>query len=294
MPTQIKENRLANLKVLADEIGIPELAKRLGYNQPSYLYQIINQKAIQNGKPKNIGSNMARKIEAAIGKEEGWLDQSHSININGNNSLIGDLSNIVHGTQNNVSGDQNTNNFFQNGTPIEEARAILNDADAKFLVAMPLLSVDKGVEYATCPEKKEELLRSSSERVSIYMPHSDSTFAVKVPDNSLQGVVEPPIYANDILVIEPKIRPANNDLVLICLNHQQPNQRGIIAKIYVDLDDRCTIKYSSTQPETPLPESAVICGVHIKTTRYPFSNDIIASRIEPEWNIFNKIFNTNK
>lgn len=274
---RIKEARLAK------KLTLQELGDKVGVRPQS-----VRQWEI-DGMPR--AAKIALIAEALDVSPE-WLQFGTTVHQYIGDSQFNTNNNGVIGTQNNVSGNQH--NFFQNDTPVEEARAILNDADAKFLVAMPLLSVDKGVEYATCPEKKEELLRSSSERVSIYMPHSDSTFAVKVPDNSLQGVVEPPIYANDILVIEPKIRPANNDLVLICLNHQQPNQRGIIAKIYVDLDDRCTIKYSSTQPETPLPESAVICGVHIKTTRYPFSNDIIASRIEPEWNIFNKIFNTNK
>ena len=74
----LAETRLQNMKNLVEEAGsVAELAKRAGYAQPSYLYQIINQTAIQNGKPKNIGGALARKLEAAMNKAEGWLDMNH-------------------------------------------------------------------------------------------------------------------------------------------------------------------------------------------------------------------------
>ena len=75
MMRDIHEYRLENLKKLIAEVGsATELAKLAGYKQPSYLYQILNRTALQNGKPKNIGSNMARKLERATNKPEGWLD----------------------------------------------------------------------------------------------------------------------------------------------------------------------------------------------------------------------------
>ena len=75
---KLTEVRLENLRQLVEEAGgATELAKKAGYKQPSYIYQILNQSAIQNGKPKNIGPNMARKLEQAMGKEEGWLDVQH-------------------------------------------------------------------------------------------------------------------------------------------------------------------------------------------------------------------------
>lgn len=75
----LAEIRLENMKRLVEEVGsVAELAKRAGYAQPSYLYQIINQTAIQNGKPKNIGGQMARKLEKAMNKAVGWLDIKHN------------------------------------------------------------------------------------------------------------------------------------------------------------------------------------------------------------------------
>ncbi|MCO6504746.1 MAG: helix-turn-helix transcriptional regulator [Snodgrassella sp.] len=72
------EIRLENLKLLVTEAGgVTELSKKAGYKQPSYLYQIINRTPVQNGKAKNIGAIMAAKLEIAMNKPKGWMDQEH-------------------------------------------------------------------------------------------------------------------------------------------------------------------------------------------------------------------------
>lgn len=72
------EIRLENLNLLVKEAGgVTELAKKAGYKQPSYLYQIINRTPVQNGKAKNIGSIMASKLEEAMNKPKGWMSQEH-------------------------------------------------------------------------------------------------------------------------------------------------------------------------------------------------------------------------
>lgn len=288
--TIIKENRLANLKALADEIGVPELAKRMGYNQPSYLYQILNQTAIQNGKPKNIGSNMARKIEMAMGKKEGWLDLSHSTNHISDKSVnIGKLTNVVNGgNQTNIAGDQNTNNFFNSETTEKEAKAILGDKKAQFLSAMPLLDIDDGVAYAINPEHKKEQITNNSQRLVSFIPSSDRTFAVKIAAPVLRGVTDTPLIQNDILIIEPLIPPRNQDVVLICLNYQQPNQRGIIARLSMDLHDNVMIKYSEADAE-PLPANALICGVVVEVKRQLLPSDSALSRVDAAWDILNTL-----
>ena len=60
----IDEIRLDNFELLITEAGsVSALAAKCGYEKPSYLYQIRNRSAVQNGKPKNIGNAMARKLE---------------------------------------------------------------------------------------------------------------------------------------------------------------------------------------------------------------------------------------
>lgn len=72
----ISQTRLENLEILIDEAGsVTALAERCGYAKPNYIYQIRNQSAVQNGKPKNIGNAMARRLEEGMGKPEGWMDR---------------------------------------------------------------------------------------------------------------------------------------------------------------------------------------------------------------------------
>ena len=73
----MKEIRHDNLLLLIDEAGsTSELASKTGI-AVSYLLQIKNKNAIQNGKPKGIGDKIAAKLEDGMGKPRGWLDQQH-------------------------------------------------------------------------------------------------------------------------------------------------------------------------------------------------------------------------
>ena len=68
----ISEIRLENARQLATSIGgVVAMSERLGKSQPQVSHLI-------GGKPvKNIGNKIARQIEAAFNKENGWLDNSH-------------------------------------------------------------------------------------------------------------------------------------------------------------------------------------------------------------------------
>lgn len=74
----LKEIRHDNLLRLIEEAkNTSELANRTGI-AVSYLLQIKNKNAIQNGKPKGIGDKIASKLEDGMNKPRGWLDQDHS------------------------------------------------------------------------------------------------------------------------------------------------------------------------------------------------------------------------
>ena len=86
------EIRLENLKLLVTEAGgVTELSKKAGYKQPSYLYQIINRTPVQNGKAKNIGTIMAAKLEKAMHKPAGWMDQEHARSTESNAVYLGTM-----------------------------------------------------------------------------------------------------------------------------------------------------------------------------------------------------------
>lgn len=88
----ISDIRLENLNILVKEAGgITGLSKKAGYKQPSYLYQIINRTPVQNGKAKNIGSIMASKLEKAMDKPKGWMDQQHTKKTESNAVFLGTM-----------------------------------------------------------------------------------------------------------------------------------------------------------------------------------------------------------
>ncbi|MBT3812130.1 MAG: hypothetical protein HOF98_04845 [Gammaproteobacteria bacterium] len=72
----ISEIRLVNARQLATSIGgVVAMSGRLGKSQPQVSH-LIGDKPV-----KNIGNKIARQIEEAFNKENGWLDNSHTKNI---------------------------------------------------------------------------------------------------------------------------------------------------------------------------------------------------------------------
>lgn len=75
----VSEIRLENLEQLVKEAGTAEaLAERSGVSAV-YISQ-IRSRAIdaKTGKPRNLGSVAARKIEHGMGKPAGWMDRDHA------------------------------------------------------------------------------------------------------------------------------------------------------------------------------------------------------------------------
>ena len=276
--TKITDIRLQNIRLLVDEAGnISELARRIGYNQPSYLYQILNRKAIQNGKPKNVGENMARKIEAAMGKEPGWLDQPHN-----------DYKAKNINVSNNYGGYQNTNqyNLIQQAKK-EERQELLPEEQAEFLKAMPLLDISDAIKYVLDGVAIDEL-QSASDKIATFINHSDKCFGVKMPDDSMTIIdasdVET-VFKGDVLIVEPSIEPRDNDLVMLCLDYSN-RRRPIIARLQVDITGACFIRQPNrTNGYIPMPDDALICGVIIEIKRRIMDPDIVKARHDDNWDI---------
>lgn len=74
----IEEIRLANLRALVEAAGgVARFAEKAG-KQQAQISQLLNQSPdSKTGKPKAIGSSQARELEAAGGKEHGWMDHVH-------------------------------------------------------------------------------------------------------------------------------------------------------------------------------------------------------------------------
>jgi hypothetical protein len=73
----VEEVRRERLSILKNEAGsLVALNDKLGLNaRDSTLSQILNgAKNSKTGKPKEMGSKLARDLERATGKEVGWMD----------------------------------------------------------------------------------------------------------------------------------------------------------------------------------------------------------------------------
>lgn len=68
--------RLSNLELLVAEAGSAAALARLAGTSESYLSQIRNQLLTAKGTPRGVGDELAAKLERAMGKPNGWMDEA--------------------------------------------------------------------------------------------------------------------------------------------------------------------------------------------------------------------------
>lgn len=69
--------QLRNLELLVAEAGSAAALARLAHTSESHLSQIRNQLTTAKGTPRGVGDGLAAKLELAMGKPNGWMDESH-------------------------------------------------------------------------------------------------------------------------------------------------------------------------------------------------------------------------
>jgi hypothetical protein len=86
----IAEIRYDNLQKLVEELGGGDLTKMLEKSKSwsleesenklsrATLYQILERKLTNNGAVRNVGDELARKIESELRLENGWMDNIHT------------------------------------------------------------------------------------------------------------------------------------------------------------------------------------------------------------------------
>lgn len=76
----VSEIRLDNLDILIEEYGTQDKVAEAAGTSSVYLSQIKNRSAdAKTGKLRQMGDDMARKLEAGCNKERGWMDHSHGM-----------------------------------------------------------------------------------------------------------------------------------------------------------------------------------------------------------------------
>lgn len=72
-----KDARLRNLQRLVDEYKtIAAVASASGTSE-KYLGQLLNGSTLKSGKPRQIGDDLAQRLEDGCGKPHGWMDADH-------------------------------------------------------------------------------------------------------------------------------------------------------------------------------------------------------------------------
>lgn len=78
MNTTVGDIRRANLLLLIEEAGTMEALAEAADTNTVYLSQIRNRTVdAKTGRPREMGSRIARKLEAARQKPTGWMDRQH-------------------------------------------------------------------------------------------------------------------------------------------------------------------------------------------------------------------------
>lgn len=74
----VADIRRENLKLAIRELGTAAAVAETTGTSQQYISQILNCTLdIKTGQPRAMGSKLARRVEAALSKPQGWMDQDH-------------------------------------------------------------------------------------------------------------------------------------------------------------------------------------------------------------------------
>lgn len=74
----IGEIRRENLELLIEEAGTLDAVAEKGETHQVYLSQIRNRASdAKTGRPRELGTVVARRLETKFGKDRGWMDEPH-------------------------------------------------------------------------------------------------------------------------------------------------------------------------------------------------------------------------
>src|ERR1035437_346861 len=76
--TTIEEVRRTNLNLLVTEKGTLIGLASISGTSAAYLSQILTRSKMSNGKVREVGSKLARKLEDGCSKPLGWMDKSNT------------------------------------------------------------------------------------------------------------------------------------------------------------------------------------------------------------------------
>lgn len=224
-----------------------------------------NEQAAKAGiatlRKNHIALEMLKQAVTGMTKQERITTQAYNEmtkSVAGSNSIV----------LNDVQGDTTINNHHTHTHNH-------SDADGKALsmrlTPRPLLSDRQAAAFARTGK-----LTGSFELFASVVAPSQYTFAVAMPDTSMSPVIE----KGDLLVVEPRMRPADEDIVLIELS----DKRLVVAHLVIDIAGRMLI-YQTGRPSEALdlPEGSVILGVVLEVKKRFMSAAQARRRVDSDY-----------
>lgn len=170
--------RLDNLEILIEEAGSAVRLARLANTSASYLSQVRHQLTTRDGTPRGVGDALAGKLEQAMGKAHGWMDEPQE--------------------------------YVR--APANRAMRSAAKTDPELRALHPLISWDQARDWGALPA---ELPLPVAEALLPCPIHcSSGVFVLRVSGQSM----EPEFRDGDLIFVDPKVAADNGRYVVVRLD----------------------------------------------------------------------------
>lgn len=258
---ELRESKCLTLSDFANQVGVS--------------YQAAG-KWEENGTPR---LNKIDKIAQVLGVSVEYLRHGTTNNTQNGNYTIG--GNNING---NVHiGELNRYNTHLDNDCGQKINQITHDITLK---SMPLLDIDEAIQLILFPKENAEKIKNTTERIVAFVNIYHETIGIKVSDNNVKNISNNQIIIGNEAVVEPAVRPRNNEFVLVALNAHHESRRGIFAQLKINLDGQRYLLTDDTPTPIKMPVGAVICGVVIQTKCNQIDNAVVISRHEENYNVW--------
>ena len=172
-----EEARLQNLELLVAEAGSAVKLARRAHTSESYLSQIRCRLPTAKGAARGVGDALTQKLERAMGKPHGWMDEFHA-----------------HPSQQILRGRRHR---YPDRSHYGDLHPLISWASA----VAPAQADDH-----TQASKVQELLPCP-------VPCSEDTFVLRVEGESM----EPKFHHGELIYVDPQVEPENGRYVVLRL-----------------------------------------------------------------------------
>lgn len=229
------EARLQNLELLVSEAGSASKLARLAETSESYLSQIRTQLTTPQGTARGVGDRLADKLERAMHKPHGWMDEPHP-------ATRGMALRLNPGTS----------APFPIAGKAQSPPSASSEATPDMSQLYPLISWDQLVG----PPGHSAIREVAEDWLPCPVPCNDGTFVLRVKGESM----EPKFHDGDLIFVDPEVPPSGGRYVVASL---EGDREATFRQLIVEGGRRYLKALNPDWPEriVEMDEDTVIRGV---------------------------------